>query len=127
MYETMKSILISPDPGQYCSDDFIKTIYDNYNPDFAKCFYNNISAVASWEGDSIPSNLNVTGVLINSTRDNVGNISHTTYVILLILAGAILAVGIGLCGCICFKDRSSKKQSQTNDQYTYAPVTESFL
>ena len=123
MCETMKSILISPDPGQYCSDDFIQTIYDDYSPDFAKCFYNNISAVASWEGDSIPNTVNVTGVLINSTRDNVGNISHTTYVILLILGGAMLAVGIGLCGYICSKDRSSKKQSQPIDQ----TVTESFL
>ncbi len=123
----MKSILISPAPGRYCSDDFIKTIYGKYSPDFAKCFYNNISAVASWEGDSIPSNLNVTGVLINSTRNNVGNISHTTYVILLVLAFAVLAVGIGLCGYIWFKGRLPKKQGQTTDQYTYAPVTESFL
>jgi hypothetical protein len=97
----MKSILISPGPGQYCSDDFIDTIYTKYDPDFAKCFYNNISAVASWETGAIPSN--VSGVLIKSTRDRVGDLPLGLYWVLLVMAIMLGAFGLLLCCSIRVK------------------------
>lgn len=97
----MKSILISPGPGQYCSDNFIDTIYTRYDPDFAKCFYNNISAVASWETGAIPSN--VSGVLIKSTRDRVGDLPLGVYWLLLVIAIMLGAFGLLLCCSIRVK------------------------
>ncbi len=97
----MKSVLISPDPGRYCSDDFIKTIYNKYSPDFAKCFYNNISAVASWETGAIPSN--VSGVLIKSSGDRVDDLSPGLYWFLLVMAILLAAFGLLLCCSIACK------------------------
>lgn len=131
----MKSILISPGPGQYCSDDFIDTIYTKYDPDFAKCFYNNISAVASWETGAIPSN--VSGVLIKSTRDRVGDLPLGLYWFLLVMAILLGVFGLLLCCSIRVKFLklswlnqcvACKKSSEGNEEGNkMALLTGSFL
>lgn len=99
----MKSLLISPGLGQLCTDGFIDTIYKTYSPDFAKCWYNNVSAVASW-ADAIPGNAvfpsNATALLVNSTSDNEPGLSVASRVILITLFGLCLLGSIVSCVCI---------------------------
>ena len=98
----MKSLLISPGLGQLCTDGFIDTIYKTYSPDFAKCWYNNVSAVASW-ADAIPGN--ATGLLVNSTSDNEPGLSVASRWILITLFG--LCVLGSIVSCVCISKRVS--------------------
>ena len=102
----MKSLLISPGLGRLCTDGFIQEIYSTYSPDFAKCWYNNVSAVASWvEADNVPSN--TTGLLVNSTSDNAPGLSTGLLGILYTLF-ALCVVG-SITSCVCISDRCSKR------------------
>ena len=105
----MKSFLIAPGLGKFCTEAFIDEIYTDYSPDFAKCWYNNVSAVASWaEADNVPGN--VSGLLVNSTSDKTAGLSAPALWVLVALF-ALCVIG-SIASCVCISARCSKRGDQ---------------
>ena len=104
----MKSALIPPGKGETCTEAFIEQIYQVHNPDFAKCWYNNIDAVASWK--ELP--LKFQSTVINSTSDNSDELSQGSFYVLISLAAICILCTVVIWVSIICKERLAKRRGK---------------